>query len=52
MSPSEQFELLRVLYGGGGIDPAERAFLVELRRDLPHVTPEFEALYRQALKDA
>lgn len=47
----EQFQLLRLLYGGGGIDEVERGFLNELRRDARQVTPEFEALYQQAVKD-
>jgi hypothetical protein len=51
ISPVEQFELLRLLYGGGGIDAAEREFLQELRRELRKVTPEFEALCRQALAE-
>ena len=45
----EQFQLLRLLYGGGGVDEAERGFLKELRRDAKDVTPEFEALCQQAL---
>ncbi len=52
ISQSEQFELLRMLYGGGGIDPAERAFLQELRRELRQETPEFKAMYQQAMRDA
>lgn len=51
ISSAEQFELLRLLYGGGGIDSAERRFLQELRKELKVVPPEFEALYRQAMRD-
>jgi hypothetical protein len=51
ISKAEQFRLLRMLYGGGGIDPAERAFLQELRAELGTVEPEFEALYNQAMRD-
>ena len=51
ISAMEQFQLLRMLYGGGGIDPAERRFLQELRRELPEVSPEFEAMYQQAMRD-
>jgi hypothetical protein len=51
ISASENFQLLRMLYGGGGIDAAERRFLNELRQDLREKTPEFEALYQQAMKD-
>jgi hypothetical protein len=47
----EQFQLLRILYGGGGIDEVERGFLKELRRDVKRVTPEFEAICQQALRD-
>lgn len=55
ISPLEQFELLRMLYGGGGIDPAEKAFLQDLRKDLSKLgtlTPEFEGMYQQAMRDA
>ena len=48
----EHFQLLRLLYGGGGIDSAERKFLQQLRAGLKHVSPEFEALYQQAMRDA
>jgi hypothetical protein len=51
VSHGEQFQLLRLIYGGGGIDPAERKFLQELRAEAQTVTPEFEALYRQAMRD-
>jgi hypothetical protein len=51
VSMEEHFQLLRMLYGGGGIDDRERKFLQELRRDLPEVTPEFETLYKQAMQD-
>ena len=49
ISLPEQFQLLRLLYGGGGVDDAERAFLKELRREVKECTPEFEELCRQAL---
>lgn len=45
----EQFVLLRMLYGGGGIDPAERKFLMELRSEVSEMTPEFDALCQTAL---
>jgi hypothetical protein len=51
ISKLEQFQLLRMLYGGGGIDAAEREFLRELRAELGTVEPEFEALYNQAMRD-
>jgi hypothetical protein len=47
----EQFALLRILYGGGGIDPAERQFLLELRKEVREMTPEFDALCRQAISE-
>ncbi len=51
ISLSEQFHLLRMAYGGGGIDDAERRFLRELRQEVKETTPEFEALYQQAMRD-
>jgi hypothetical protein len=51
ITPMEQFQLLRMLYGGHRIDDAERRFLTELRSELREVTPEFEAMYRQVMKD-
>jgi hypothetical protein len=50
ISQSEQFMLLRMLYGGGGVDAAERQFLQELRGELHEVTPEFETLYQDAMR--
>jgi hypothetical protein len=46
----EQFLLLRMLYGGGGIDEAERRFLRELRQEAREVSPDFERLYAQAMQ--
>jgi hypothetical protein len=51
ISVSEHFQLLRMLYGGGGIDPVERRFLEELRDDVREPTPEFEAMYEQVMRD-
>jgi hypothetical protein len=51
ISQAEQFLLLRMLYGGGGIDDVERQFLIELRKELKKVTPEFEAIYQEALRE-
>lgn len=51
ISTLEQFQLLRMLYGGGGIDETERRFLQEMRREVKEVSPEFEALYQQAMRD-
>jgi hypothetical protein len=50
ISRSEQLLLLRILYGGGGIDAAERRFIQELRQELREVTPEFEAIYQDAMR--
>jgi len=50
ISLEEQFLLLRVLYGGGGVDEAERQFLRELRRDALEVSPEFERIYAEAMR--
>ncbi len=51
VTQSEQFLLLRMLYGGGGIDDAERRFIQELRRELREVTPEFEVIYQEAMRE-
>ena len=51
ITPSERFEVLRVVYGGGRIDDAERRFLDELWEALPKPCPEFAAFYQQALRD-
>ena len=51
ISYPEQFSLLRMLYGGGGIDQAERQFLIELRKEVREPSPEFDALYKQAISE-
>ena len=51
ISKIEQFQLLRLLYGGGGIDERERRFLRDVRQALPEKSPEFETLYQQAMRD-
>ena len=51
VSPTEHYRLLRLLYGGGRIDDAERRFLAELRAELRTPSPEFEAMYAQAMRD-
>ena len=51
ISHPEQFSLLRMLYGGGGIDSAERQFLLELRKEVREPSPEFDALYKQAITE-
>ena len=51
ISYPEQFSLLRLLYGGGGIDQAERQFLIELRKEVREPNPEFDALYKQAISE-
>jgi hypothetical protein len=50
ISLEEQFFLLRVLYGGGGVDEAEKQFLRELRRDAREVGPEFDRIYAEAMR--
>lgn len=49
ISQHEQFLLLRMLYGGGGVDDTERRFLVELRNEVTVLTPEFDDLCQLAL---
>ncbi|MBI2823948.1 MAG: hypothetical protein HYX69_04565 [Planctomycetia bacterium] len=49
ISLDEQFHLLRMLYGGGGVDDRERRFLAELKREVKQPSREFEALCEQAL---
>jgi hypothetical protein len=45
----EMFEILRLLYGGGGVDATKLAFLQELRKEAGEVSPEFEAMFKQAM---
>ncbi|MHC4402893.1 MAG: tellurite resistance TerB family protein [Planctomycetota bacterium] len=45
----EQFYLLKMLYSDGHIRDSEKQFLLELRREVEQVTPEFEALCHEAL---
>lgn len=52
ISQHEQFLLLRMLYGGSGVDDAERQFLVELRKEVAVLTPEFDALCNLALSSS
>ncbi|MBM4069885.1 MAG: hypothetical protein FJ271_13165 [Planctomycetes bacterium] len=55
ISSMEQYQILHMLYGGGGIDPAEKAFLQDLRQELAKLgglTPQFEQLFQQAMRDA
>jgi hypothetical protein len=51
ISPLEQFSLLSLLYGGGGIDAAERDFLRQLKKEVKQSSPEFDAMYAQAMRD-
>jgi hypothetical protein len=50
ISLAEQFALLRMLYGGGGIDETKRRFLRELRAEAREVSADFERLYAQAMR--
>lgn len=52
LSEAERWAVLRIAYGGGQIDPAERRFLADLRQALPAPPPEFLAAYDQAVTDA
>jgi hypothetical protein len=52
LSEAERWAVLRIAYGGGEIDPAERQFLDDLRQSLPDPSPEFLAAYDQAVADA
>ncbi len=49
ITPDEQYWLLKMLYGDGRVRPSERRFLEELREQLEHRSPEFEAIYAGAL---
>ncbi|MBX7102636.1 MAG: hypothetical protein K1X57_01045 [Gemmataceae bacterium] len=51
ISNVERFELLRLLYGGDGVDEPKRRFLKELRAGLRQPSPEFDAMYQQAMRD-
>jgi hypothetical protein len=46
----EQFYLLKMLYSDGHVRDSERKFLLELRREAKHVSPQFEALCDVALQ--
>ncbi len=43
--------LRRELYAGGKIDRPKADFLVELHKRVQHITPAFEHLFYQAIKD-
>lgn len=45
----EQFYLLKMLYSDGCIRESETRFLLELRQEADHVSPEFESLCEVAL---
>ncbi len=51
IDPAERFTLLRMLYGGGGIDSGEREFLRQLRAEATEVSEEFELFYEQVMRD-
>jgi hypothetical protein len=48
---SELEGLRRQLYADGNIDRAKADFLVELHKRVEHLTPAFEQLFYQAIKD-
>ena len=48
---SELEGLRRQLYADGNIDRAKADFLVELHKRVQHLTPAFEQLFYQAIKD-
>lgn len=50
IGPSEQFYLLKMLYSDREIHQREREFLLKLRRGVSRVTPEFDALCKEALQ--
>ena len=45
----EQFYVLKMLYSDGHIRESEKQFLLQLREEAQEVTPEFEALCKEAL---
>lgn len=49
IAPDEQFYLLKMLYSDGHIRESEKQLLMELREEAEEVTPEFEALCREAM---
>jgi hypothetical protein len=46
----EQFYLLKMLYSDGNVRECEKQFLQELRREAKEITPEFEALCKEAFR--
>ncbi len=52
IQPSEQFYLLKMLYSDREIRPRERQFLRDLKARATEISPEFEALCRQAFDAA
>ncbi len=46
LSPMEQFELMKLIFGGGGVDENEKAFLRDLRRSLPQPSAAFDEMFR------
>ena len=49
IAPDEQFYLLKMLYSDGHVRESEKQLLLELRDEAKEVTPEFEALCREAM---
>jgi hypothetical protein len=50
IDPEEAAWLRRMLFADGKIDDEERKFLHELKGEAEHSSPEFEALFAEAMK--
>jgi hypothetical protein len=46
LSPMEQFELMRLLFEGGGVNEIEKGFLRDLRKSLPQQQAEFDEMFQ------
>jgi len=52
IKPSEEYYLLKMLYGDRDVCELEREFLRRLRKQLPERSVSFEALYETAMESA
>jgi hypothetical protein len=50
INPSEEYYLLKMLYGDRDVREPEREFLRKLRKQLPERSASFEALYETAME--